>query len=130
MDIKLHKTATTTPRIRREIQQAPASISDSELAPRYRVSCPTIARWRYRETQHDLPHTRHNLLTTLSPAQEEIVVALREYLRLSVDDLLVVARIPAPGSLAFRPTAPVETSWLTQSRGPEKAGESGSSSDS
>ncbi len=92
MDIKLHKTATTTPRIRREIQQAPASISDSELAPRYRVSCPTIARWRYRETQHDLPHTRHNLLTTLSPAQEEIVVALREYLRLSVDDLLVVAR--------------------------------------
>lgn len=92
MDIKLHKTATTTPRIRREIQQAPASISDSELARRYRVSCPTIARWRYRETQHDLPHTRHNLLTTLSPAQEEIVVALREYLRLSVDDLLVVAR--------------------------------------
>lgn len=92
MDIKLHKTATTTPRIRHEIQQAPASVSDSELARRYHVSCPTIARWRYRETQHDRPHTRHNLLTTLSPAQEEIVVALREYLRLSVDDLLVVAR--------------------------------------
>lgn len=54
MDIKLHKTATTTPRIRREIQLAPASVSDSELALRYRVSCPTIARWRYRETQHDL----------------------------------------------------------------------------
>lgn len=45
MDIKLHKTATTTPRIRREIQLAPASVSDSELALRYRVSCPTIARW-------------------------------------------------------------------------------------
>lgn len=44
MDIKLHKTATTTPRIRQVIQQAPASISDSELARRYHVSCPTIAR--------------------------------------------------------------------------------------
>ncbi|SJN15241.1 Mobile element protein [Halomonas citrativorans] len=32
------------------------------------------------------------MLTTLSSAQEEIVLALREYLRLSVDDLLVVAR--------------------------------------
>lgn len=77
MDIKLHKTATTTPRIRREIQQAPASISDSELARRYRVSCPTIARWRYRETQHDLSHTRHNLLKTLSPAQCLLRVVLR-----------------------------------------------------
>ncbi|QEA38284.1 IS481 family transposase [Pistricoccus aurantiacus] len=92
MDIKLHKTATTTPRIRQEIQQAPASTSDSELARRYRVSCPTIARWRHRTTQQDRSHTRHNLLTTLSPIQEEIVVALREYLRLSVDDLLKVAR--------------------------------------
>jgi DNA-binding transcriptional regulator YiaG len=92
MDIKLHKTATTTPRIRQEIQQAPASVSDSELARRYHVSGPTIARWRHRTTQYDRSHTRHNLLTTLSPIQEEIVVALREYLRLSVDDLLKVAK--------------------------------------
>ena len=92
MDIKLHKTATTTPRTRQEIQQAPTAVSDSELARRYHVSCPTIARWRYRTTQHDRSHTRHHLLTTLSPAQEEIVVALRESLRLSVDDLLTVAK--------------------------------------
>lgn len=92
MDIKLHKTATTTPRIRHEIQQAPAAVSDSELARRYNVSGPTIARWRYRTTQYDRTHTRHNLLTTLSPAQEEIVVAQREYLRLNLDDLLTVAR--------------------------------------
>jgi len=92
MDIKLHKTATTTPRIRQEIQQAPAAVSGSELARRYHVSCPTIARWRYRTTQHDRSHTLHHLLTTLSPAQEEIVMALRESLRLSVDDLLTVAK--------------------------------------
>ena len=61
MDIKLHKTATTTPRTRQEIQQAPAAVSDSELARRYSVSCPTIARWRYRTTQHDRSHTRHHL---------------------------------------------------------------------
>ncbi|WP_422730568.1 hypothetical protein [Litchfieldella xinjiangensis] len=53
MDIKLHKTTTTTPRIHQEIQQALASVSNSELARRYHVSCPTIARWRYHSTQHD-----------------------------------------------------------------------------
>lgn len=53
MDIKLHKMATTTPRIPREIQQGPASVSDSELARRYHVSGPTITRWRYRSTQYD-----------------------------------------------------------------------------
>lgn len=38
MDIKLHKQATTTPKIRAEIQAAPASITDSELARQYGVS--------------------------------------------------------------------------------------------
>ncbi len=38
MDIKLHKQATTRPKIRAEIQSATSSISDSELARR-------IASW-------------------------------------------------------------------------------------
>ncbi|QJQ95216.1 MULTISPECIES: IS481 family transposase [Halomonadaceae] len=92
MDIKLHKQATTTPKIRAEIQAAPASISDSELARQYGVSDSTIRRWRYRDDVLDRPHTRHNLLATLTSEQEEVLIAAREFLRLGLDDLLVVAR--------------------------------------
>ncbi|SDN67881.1 hypothetical protein SAMN04487951_10766 [Vreelandella arcis] len=48
MDIKLHKQAATTPKIRAEIQAAPAHISDSELAHQFIVTDSTIRRWRYR----------------------------------------------------------------------------------
>jgi len=92
MDIKLHSQATTTPKIRADIQAAPSSITDGELARRYNVARSTIRRWRYRDDVHDRPHTRHNLLATLSFEQEEVLIAARELLRLGLDDLLVVAR--------------------------------------
>ncbi len=88
MNIKPHKQATTTPKIRAEIQQAPASISDLALARKYGVSDSTIRRWRYRTDVYDRSHTRHNLLATLSPHQEEVLIVAREFLRLSLDDLL------------------------------------------
>ncbi len=92
MDIKLHKQATTTPKIRAETQAAPSSISDSELARQYGVAVATIRRWRYRDDVQDRPHTLHNLLATLTSEQEEVLIAAREFLRLGLDDLLVVAR--------------------------------------
>ena len=92
MDIKLHKQAATTPRIRAEIQSAPSSITDSELARQYGVATATIRRWRHRDNVHDRSHTRHNLLATLTSEQEEVLIAAREFLRLGLDDLLVVAR--------------------------------------
>lgn len=92
MDIKLYKQATTTPRIRAEIQAAPSSATNSELARQYNVSMATIRRWRYRNDVYNRPHTRHNLLATLHPGQEEVLIAAREFLRLGLDDLLVVAR--------------------------------------
>ena len=87
MNIKLHKQATTTPKIRAEIQQAPAEISDLALARKYGVSDSTIRRWRYRTDVHDRSHTRHNLLATLTPYQEEVLIAAREFLRLSLDGI-------------------------------------------
>ena len=53
MNIKLHKQATTTPKIRAEIQAAPSSLSDSELARQFNVSDSTIRRWRYRDDVHN-----------------------------------------------------------------------------
>jgi transposase-like protein len=84
--------ATTAPKIRAEIQSAPSSITDSELARQYGITTAIIRRWRYRDDVHDRPHTRHNLLATLTTEQEEVLIAAREFLRLGLDDLLVVTR--------------------------------------
>ncbi|GLS05385.1 hypothetical protein GCM10007860_25370 [Chitiniphilus shinanonensis] len=92
MNLRLHGRARTTPAVRAEIQAAPPSITDAELARRYGVSKPTIAKWRRRTSVHDESHTAHRLQTTLTPAQEYIVVELRKLLRLALDDLLVVVR--------------------------------------
>ncbi|AOX99263.1 IS481 family transposase [Jeongeupia sp. USM3] len=92
MIVQLHRRARTTPAVRAEIQAAPASITDAELARRYNVSSPTIAKWRRRESVQDRSHTAHRLQTTLTPAQEAIAVELRKLLKLGLDDLLVVVR--------------------------------------
>ena len=55
MDIKLHKQATTTPKIRAEIQAAPAHITDTARAERFDVSDMTIRRWRNRNDVYDRP---------------------------------------------------------------------------
>ena len=51
-----------------------------------------MAKWRQRETTTDASHRPHQLQTTLTPAQEAVVVALRETLLLPLDDLLAVTR--------------------------------------
>ncbi len=45
-----------------------------------------------RASVNDLPHTPHRLQTTLSPAQEVIVVELRKSLLLPLDDLVAVTK--------------------------------------
>lgn len=42
MDIKLHKQATTTPKIRADIQAAPAGLTNKDLARQFGVSVSTI----------------------------------------------------------------------------------------
>jgi transposase InsO family protein len=90
MQLNLHANATTTPKVRGAIQQSP--LSDRKLAAELGVSVSTVRRWRQRTTVADLPHTPHRLRTTLSPAQERLVVELRQLLELPLDDLLVVTR--------------------------------------
>ncbi len=92
MDIRLHKRASKTPKIRAEIQAAPAHITDTALAERFGVSDMTIRRWRHRDDVYDRPHTLHSLKATLNHAKEEVLIAAREFLCLGLDDLLVVAR--------------------------------------
>ncbi|WP_424859328.1 IS481 family transposase [Tepidimonas sp. HKU77] len=90
MIIRLHKNATTTPATRAYIQSS--SLSVAALAAELGVSEDTIRRWKRRDFVEDRPHTAHRLQTTLTPAQELLVVELRKTLQLPLDDLLVVTR--------------------------------------
>ena len=96
MQVRLHKNATTTPKTRAMIQASDKPMT--ALAEQLGVTVETIARWKHRDTVEDRSHTPHRLQTTLSPAQEAVVLAIRETLWLSLDDLLAVARA-AEGSM-------------------------------
>ena len=90
MTIRLHKNATTTPVRRAYIQSSLRSVA--ALATELGASEDTIRRWKGRATVEDRSHTAHCLQTTLSPAQEAVVIALRQTLWLPLDNLLVVTR--------------------------------------
>ena len=90
MQIRLHKQATTTPKVRAAIQASdePAWV----LAQRHGTTEQTVWKWRKRDSVEDCSHTPHRLQTTLTPAQEAVAVALRKALLIPLDDLLAVIR--------------------------------------
>jgi transposase InsO family protein len=90
MMIALHKNAATTPAIRRKIAQSDEAVA--VLAMRYSISEDTVRKWKKRDSFEDRSHTAHRLQTTLTPAQEIVVVELRRMLLLPLDDLLAITR--------------------------------------
>jgi transposase InsO family protein len=92
MTLRLHKNATTTPRIRAELRAAPAWVSTSSLAKQYRLHFSTAAKWRSRPSGEDASHRPHTLHATLTPEQEEVVVELRRTLLVETADLLMLVR--------------------------------------
>lgn len=80
----------TTHLIRDEIRKL--TLSQRELAELYNVSRLTIRKWQNRDSAEDLSHRPRTMHTTLTPAQELIVVELRTTLLLPIDHLLAVAR--------------------------------------
>jgi len=87
---RVHALARTTPRIRAEIRDSPASIR--VLAARYNISLLTARKWKHREDVQDRSHRPKTLGTTLTPTEEIVVVEIRKLLLLPLDDLLVVTR--------------------------------------
>ena len=87
---QVHAQARTTPRTRAEIKASCAPLV--ELAERYNITRGTAAKWKGRETPHDLSHRPHKLSTTLTPGEEAIAVELRRTLLLPLDDLVAVVR--------------------------------------
>lgn len=90
MLVRLHSEATTTPKIRAEIQAS--NEVAWVLADRHGISEQTVYKWRHHDGVDDKSHTPHRLQTTLTPAQEAVAVSLRQTLLLPLDDLLAVVR--------------------------------------
>lgn len=88
--IKQHANATTTLEMREFIRES--DLPTAVLARLLKVSESTVRKWRQRDSMDDKSHVPKQLNTTLSPAQEYVIVELRTRLLLSLDELLVVCR--------------------------------------
>lgn len=85
---RVHPQARTTPRTRAEIHASKAPLTT--VAGLYNVTKATARKWRGREDMQDRSHRPNKLSTTLTPAQEALVVELRRTLLLPLDDLLAI----------------------------------------
>ncbi|WP_457572188.1 IS481 family transposase [Desulfovulcanus sp.] len=90
MQIRLHKNATTTPALRKLIQNS--DLSERKLAQKYGISRATVRKWKKRDFNHDASSKPRNMRTSLTPEQEHIVLELRQTFLLPIDDLLVIVR--------------------------------------
>ncbi|MCK7312122.1 XRE family transcriptional regulator [Enterobacter bugandensis] len=86
MEIKLHANATTTPRIRRYLQQSDKS--DRELALELGISVTTVRRWRNRDQVSDNHTTPKVIHKALRQEQVALVNALRDISGAPLDELL------------------------------------------
>ena len=87
---RLHANATTTPKVRAEIQASSEPVA--VLAARYGVSETTVYRWRKRTSTEDRSHVRHNLGQATTPLEEGLIVELRVRAGLSLDDITEVMK--------------------------------------
>jgi transposase-like protein len=91
----LHGSARTTPRIRAELQASQEATR--VLAARYGLNPKTVAKWRKRTTTADQPMgPRRPRSTTLTEAEEAIVVEFRRRTLLPLDDVLGCLRESIP----------------------------------
>lgn len=88
MEIKLHANATTTPRVRKYLQESDKS--DRELARELGISVTTVRRWRNREQTVDRSTTPVVVHKAMRQEQIVLINALRDILRAPLDDLLFI----------------------------------------
>lgn len=86
MEIKLHANATTTPRVRRYLQQSDKS--DRELAAELGISVTTVRRWRNRRQVSDNLTTPKVIHKALRQEQVALINALRDATGAPLDELL------------------------------------------
>jgi transposase InsO family protein len=90
MAVKLHANATTTPRIRAQIQALAKTVPVAAIARRFGIDETTVRRWKDRTDTADRAHVPQTIATSLTPTEEALVVELRTALGLSLDDIVEV----------------------------------------
>lgn len=87
----IHPRARTTPAIRKEIQEAPLSVSTAELARKYNINPNTARKWRKRSSVEDESHAaKRHWNQKLTPSDIQIILATRKHTGLALEDLLKV----------------------------------------
>lgn len=81
--MKIHPSAGTTLMLREEIHHSKET--QASLAKTYNVTQLTIKKWQKREIFANKSHRPDHLNTTLSEAQEQVVIALRKMLLFPLD---------------------------------------------
>ena len=91
----LHKNATTTARIRKEIQNSKES--GYKLAAKYGINIKTVYKWRKRKTVEDSKSGVSGAKkSNLTMREQQIICAVRKLTWLSLDDLLPVLKPVIP----------------------------------
>lgn len=88
--MNIHPMARTTPKTRAEIHESKAGVS--EISKTYNISRSSARKWRNRSDHLDRSHRPKQLHTTLSSAQEAIVLEIRRLCLLPLDDLVSVTK--------------------------------------
>ncbi|KTQ83945.1 transposase [Aureimonas ureilytica] len=90
-----HGSATTTHAIRAAIQRSQASLA--MLSREFGINPKTVAKWRKRQTRDDRKTgLKEPRSTTLSEAEEAVVVAFRRHTLLPLDDCLYALQPTLP----------------------------------
>jgi len=90
----LHGNATTTPRIREEIQKSKESLA--KLAKKYNLNEKTVQKWRHADGVVDKRSGPKQPKSALSTTEQQIVCEFRRLTRLSLDDIFVALRDQIP----------------------------------
>ena len=90
-----HANATTTIRVRKEIQDSKESIA--ALAQRYSLNEKTVLKWRHANSLEDKPSGAKKPKGSLSEQEQQIICEFRRQTKFSLDDVFVALkpRIPA-----------------------------------
>ena len=91
---KLHGRATTTPAIRKAIQESNDTIA--VLAERYHINHKTVIKWKHRKSVQDKKCGPAPASKSLTKEQEAVAIAFRKHTKLSIEDCYYALKKPIP----------------------------------
>lgn len=90
----LHARATTTARIRKEIQESKKSIR--ELAKEYNINFKTVLKWKHRDSVNDNSCHNKKVRTVLLDLEQQAICVFRKSTNLPLDDCYIALKETIP----------------------------------